>query len=395
MHVILTVDYSPWSNYSGGAQRSTHNIGMAMSKRGHKVTVIFSKPPWEEVEIPQDLPYNIKWASLYALKSKRAAFLRPATTLSVNRILKRIIDPTEKTIVHSNGEEAGLVHRLRNEYKFGFICTPRHPHYPEVFFKHKTLPLSAKIYTALKEGKYLMQGSAAYHADFCSPPSEWAGKIVGEAFNIPHERIQPVPNGVPHEFLNYHRKKEAQQGPIIFFGRLSKTKGVDTLIDALQKIEVQKLPEVWIIGRGDLKADLQKKVSDLRLSEKVTFKPWMTHNELGEVLSSARMTVLPSREENFSLAILGSMCVGSPTISTRVGGTAEIIQDRETGLLVEPGDPGALAEAITYLIDHPQERENIAKAGSNHIRNNLTWDDACKKFEQLYQRAWDKASENS
>lgn len=394
MHVILTVDYSPWSGYSGGAQRSTHNIGMAMAKRGHKVTVIFSKPPWEQIDIPDDLPYQIKWASLFALKSKRAAFFRPATTLSINRILKNIIDPTEQTIVHSNGEEAGLVHRLRNDHTFGFICTPRHPHYPEVFFKHKTLPLFPKIYTALKEGKYLMQGSAAYHADFCSPPSRWAAGIVGEAFNIPEERLRPVPNGVPREFLDYHRKKEAGQGPIVFFGRLSKTKGVDTLVDALQKIEPELLPEVWIIGRGDLKPQLQEKVLEFGLEEKVKFKPWMTHDELGEVLSSSVMTVLPSREENFSLAILGSMCVGSPTISTRVGGTPEIIEDQKNGLLVQPGDPEALAGAIKDLIENPQKRAVLGKTGAEHIRNHLTWDDACEKFEQLYQEALDNVSAN-
>lgn len=394
MHVILTVDYSPWSNYSGGAQRSTHNIGMALAKRGHKVTVIFSKPPWESIDVPNDLPYNIQWAGLYALKSKRAAFLRPATTLSVNRILKKIIDPTEQTIVHSNGEEGGLVHRLRKNHKFGFICTPRHPHYPEVFFKHEQLPLSAKIYTALKEGKYLMQGSAAYHADFCSPPSKWAARIVGEAFNIPKERLHPVPNGVPQEFLNYQRKPEANEGPIVFFGRLSKTKGVDTLIEALQKNDPQILPRVWIIGRGDLKSELQERVSESGLSGKVVFKSWMTHDELGEVLSSARMTVLPSREENFSLAILGSMCVGSPTISTRVGGTPEIIEDQKNGILVEPGNPDALAGAIKDLIENPQKRETIGKAGAEHIRNNLTWDDACQKFEVLYQKALKKVSVN-
>lgn len=387
MHICLTIDYSPWSAYGGGAQRSTHNIGMAMARRGHKVTVIYSKPPWEEVDVPDDLPYQIRWANLYALKSKRAAFLRPFTTLGINRILREVIREDEETIVHSNGEEGGLVHRLRDEYKFGFISTPRHPHYPDVFFKHKTLPVSAKIYTALKEGKYLMQGSAAFHADFCSPPSRWAANIVGEAFNIPEERLRPVPNGVPAEFLNYHRKPEAQNGPVVFFGRLSKTKGVDTLVDAFSKIQQDKLPKCHIIGRGELKEELQRKVREYGLSHKIVFKPWMTHEELGEALSGARMCILPSREENFSLAILSSMCVGTPTISTKVGGTPEIITDQEDGLLIPPDDPAALSKAIEQLLDHPSQREQLGAAGSTHIRNNLTWDDACAKFEQLYEKA--------
>ena len=395
MHVILTVDYSPWSAYSGGAQRSTHNIGMAMANRGHKVTVIFSKPPWENIKVPEDLPYELKWATLPALKSKRAAFLRPLTTLSVNRILKKIINPAEDTVVHSNGEESGLVHRIRNKHTFGFICTPRHPHYPDVFFKYKKLPLSVKIYTALKEGKYLMQGSAAYHADFCSPPSKWAARIVGEAFNIPEERWEPVPNGVPREFLNYHRKPEAQKGPIVFFGRLTKTKGVDTLVEALNLLNPDSIPETWIIGRGEMKDELQSTIDKYGLSDKITFKPWMNHDQLGEVLSKSRICTLPSREENFSLAILSSMCVGTPTISTKVGGTPEIISDQKNGLLVEADAPNELAEAIQNLLENPDKREKMGKNAADYIRKNLTWDHACAKFEDLYKRALDKAENKS
>lgn len=232
-----------------------------------------------------------------------------------------------------------------------------------------------------------MQGSAAFHADFCAPPSRWAATIVGEAFNIPDERLCPVPNGVPAEFLNYHRKPEAQNGPVVFFGRLSKTKGVDTLVEAFSNIQPDKLPECHIIGRGEMKEELLRKVREYGLSHKIVFKPWMTHEELGEALSGARMSILPSREENFSLAILSSMCVGTPTISTKVGGTPEIITDQENGLLVPPDNPAALSKAIEQLLENPNLREQLGAAGSTHIRNNLTWDDACAKFEKLYEEA--------
>ncbi|SMO32239.1 glycosyltransferase family 4 protein [Gracilimonas mengyeensis] len=387
MHIILTVDYSPWSAYSGGAQRVTHNLGVAMSKRGHKVTVIYSKPPWETISVPDDVPYQIHWAHLIAAKSKRAVFLRPLTALSVNRILKKIINPNEDTVVHGNGEETGLVHKIRDHHSFAFICTPHHPHYPEVFFKHKKLPFTTKVFTALKNGKYLMQASAAFHADFCTPPSQWAAEMIGKAFNIPRERLQPVHNGVPDEFLNYHRKPEAQQGPIVFFGRLTKTKGVDTLIEALSLLDPQEIPETWIIGRGEMKQELQEEVEKLKLSKKVIFKSWMDHHELGQVLSKSKLCVLPSREENFSLAVLSSMCVGTPTVSTKVGGTPEIIQNQKNGCLVEADNPTALADSIQYLLEHPDQRQAMGRAGATHIRQNFTWDHACAHFEELYALA--------
>lgn len=390
MHIFLTVNYSPWSKYSGGGQRSTHNIAKTMAQRGHKVTVIFSKPPWEEISVPDDLPYSIKWANLYAVQSKRNAFLRPLTSFSVNRVLDEIIEPNHPTIIHSNGDEAGLVHRLRSKHRFGFVCSPRYSNYPEVFFKHRTLPLSVKVITALKEGKYLRQGSAAFNADFCSPPSNWAAKIVGEAFNIPEERLRPVPNGIPSEFLNYHRKPFAKNGPLLFFGRLSKSKGVDILIESINILKKEALPEIKIIGQGELKNELIKKVHLFGLQDQVTFLPWMTHDELGLELSMASMCVLPSREENFSLAILSAMCIGTPTISTRVGGTPEIISDQNTGLLTVPDNTAELTKAIKRFLNNPSWREKMGKSGSEYVRNNLTWEHACSKFESIYDEALKK-----
>jgi len=298
---------------------------------------------------------------------------------------------SEPLIVHSNGEEGGRIHKLHSQYRFGFISTPRHPHYPDTFFRYPfaQIPIIPKLGLWLHHGKYLMQASAARHADFVSPPSHWAADTLAEAFDIPEDKLYPVPNGVPAEFLNYHRNGQVSDGPIVFFGRLSKTKGVDTLVKALAQIGAGNLPEVFIIGRGELKPELQTMVKKYGLNSIVQFKPWMSHEELGEVLSSARMAVLPSREENFSLAILGAMCVGTPTISTKVGGTPEIIQHRKTGLLVDAGNHHDLAEKINLLLDDRDLCDNISRAASSHVRGKLTWDDTAERFEELYQQAWE------
>ena len=56
MHVALTCNFSPWSRYRGGGQRATHLLASALSAEGHEVTVIFTKPPWEHVDVPSALP---------------------------------------------------------------------------------------------------------------------------------------------------------------------------------------------------------------------------------------------------------------------------------------------------------------------------------------------------
>ena len=387
MQIILTVNYSPWSPYSGGGQRSTHNLAKTFARKGHEVTVIFSKVPWEKIDVPDNLPYQVKWATLYNTHSKRNDIFRPLSSYSVAKIVNKTICDHQDTIVHSNGEEGAQIYKLLDHHIFGFISTPRYSYYPPQLGQYETMNMLDKALFLAKEGKYVYQAKAIRESRFCSPPSYWAANKIQSLLNLNKDKMQPVHNGVPNEFLNFRREREASNGPIIFFGRFAYDKGVDTLIKALQKIEQAKLPDIHIIGRGDLEKRLKIMVENYGLTKKIFFKPWMSHAELGAELASARMTVLPSRDENFSLAILSSLCVGSPTISTTVGGTPEIITEKETGLLVPPSDPEALATAINFLLDNPDKREKIAHNGSKHVRTNLTWDEACKKFEMLYEQA--------
>jgi len=386
MRIIMTIDYSPWSLYSGGAQRSTHQLAKTLANRGHNVTVIYTKPPWEKVPITEKLPYDVKWAVLPAFKSQRDAFFRPFSSISVAKMTGSLIRDEKHVIVHSNGEEGGLLHLLKKKYRFGLISEPHHPHYPQEFFNRDGIKLVRYAKLALKEGKYLMQGFAARNADYCTPPSKWAGSIIKEAFNLQEDKIFPVYNGVPDEFLRYHRDISAPKGPAVFFGRLTHTKGVDTFIDALALLK-EDAPQSLIIGKGDLEIELRQKVQQLGLSDKITFKPWLSHDELGKLLSTSYMAVLPSRHENFSLGVLGAMCVGTPTISTTVGGTPEIIKNGSNGLLVAPDDKFALANAIDQLYNQDKRiTEKMGQEASRYVRNNLTWQHTSEQFENIYDR---------
>ncbi len=384
MHVILTIDFSPWSDYGGGAQRSTHNLAKALCRRGHRVSVVYTKPPWERVEVPGDLPYEIHWAIFHDLRSRRAAPLRPLNAFSVARVVRRLIEDRE-TVVHSNGEEGGMVGRLRPRHKFRFVATPRHPRYPRLLLESDTLSRLDLIRLALTEGKYLMQGRAARHADLCVPPSTFAADLVRRAYKLDSARVRVVHNGVPEEFLPYrHDVEKARSGPIVFFGRFEQTKGPDTFVEALGLMG-DSAPAALLIGRGPDRESLLRRIEALGLAEKITTMPWMTHDELATVLTGARLVVLPSREENFSLAVLSAMAVGAPVVSTRVGGTPEIIDHERTGLLVEPGSPRQLADGIRRLLEDDVFARAVAEAGCKHVREQLTWDAAADAFEKLYQ----------
>lgn len=385
MNIILTVNYSPWSRYSGGGQRSTHNLGIAYSERGHDVTVVYTKPPWEQIEVPDDLPYRVRWATFYGLWSRRAAPLRPLNAYSVATTVRDLIRSMDgPAVVQCNGEEGARIPALRPDLDFGLVATPRYSEYPAALIQESPLSSWTKARLFLTEHKYLAQGEIARKADRSVPPSAYAARMLHEAYGIPEERLDVVHNGVPREFLEYdHNPAAVEEGPLVFFGRFAKHKGVDTLIDALSHLG-EDAPPTRIIGRGVLEDELRSQIDRLGLTDRVSFHPWMTHHELGAALSEARMAILPSREENFSLAILSALAVGTPTISTDVGGTPEIIDDGETGLLVPPDCPADLADAINRLQSDPDEARRIGTNGQSHVRNHLTWAVAAERFEALF-----------
>ena len=385
MNIILTVNYSPWSRYSGGGQRSTHNLGIAYSERGHDVTVVYTKPPWKQIEVPDDLPYRVRWATFYGLWSRRAAPLRPLNAYSVATTVRDLIRSMDgPAVVQCNGEEGARIPALRPDLDFGLVATPRYSEYPASLIQESPLSSWTKARLFLTEHKYLAQGEIARKADRSVPPSAYAARMLHEAYGIPEERLDVVHNGVPREFLEYdHNPAAVEEGPLVFFGRFAKHKGVDTLIDALSHLG-EDAPPTRIIGRGVLEDELRSQIDRLGLTDRVSFHPWMTHHELGAALSEARMAILPSREENFSLAILSALAVGTPTISTDVGGTPEIIDDGETGLLVPPDCPADLADAINRLQSDPDEARRIGTNGQSHVRNHLTWAVAAERFEALF-----------
>jgi len=383
--LIYTVNYSPWSAYSGGGQRSAHHLASEMASRGHDVHMIASRSPIESFSVPENLPYTLHWAPLYHYKSSRHAPLRPLTAWGVQRITSRLLsESTLPVILHANGEEGARIGKLKKQWSFAFVITPRYPDYPAALARWTDLSLLAKSHLWLTEWKHLMLRNALQQADLICPPSHWAAVTIQNLFGLNSTRIEPVPNGAPTEFLTVERQNEACKGPILFFGRLSRDKGVDLLLEAYGNLD-SKRPPLWIAGEGDEKSALQGLADRLGLSQQVRFLPWQTHEQLAYLLGQSCMAVLPSRRENYSLAILSCLAAGTPTISTRVGGTPEQITDGVNGWLVESGDPTGLAQAIEGVIQHPEQAEAIGRKAAARARSEQTWDAACDRFEELYE----------
>lgn len=387
MRLVLTTNFSPWSPYSGGGQHSTHNLALALHRRGHDVTVVYTRALGETFGPPVPQPYRVRWAPFVGLASRRQAPLRVLNAVTVASTLARIMARRDVDAVHGNGEEAALVPALQQRYRFTFVLTPRYPDYPSALLDRGRATRWQRARLLVRDGKYLVLGEAVRRADWVCPTSQSAAAMLERAFGSTGAHLRVIPNGIDPVFLEVAWQPEAAaSGPVVFFGRLARSKGADTLIEALARLG-PAAPRCLVIGRGDDEPTLRRLVHAHGLGDKVELVQWRSKAELARTLAHARMAVLPSREESFGNAIAESMAVGVPLVSTRAGSIPELVEPDRTGLLVAPGDAVALATAMQRLLEAPALARALGDAARAEVRSRKTWDAVAASFEECYRGA--------
>jgi glycosyltransferase involved in cell wall biosynthesis len=145
-------------------------------------------------------------------------------------------------------------------------------------------------------------------------------------------------------------------------GRLSPEKDHRTLLAAFDILRrTGSNAHLVIVGGGPLEGELRSLSLTLGLEGRVHFTGF--RSDVAELLPSLDLFVLSSTEEGVSLTLIEAMAAGLPIVATRVGGNPEVVVEGQTGLLVEPGQPGALAAAIGGLLGDPEERARMGRRG--------------------------------
>lgn len=174
--------------------------------------------------------------------------------------------------------------------------------------------------------------------------------LVGKEFTY-------QPNNTPH--------------PLTFVttGSLIYRKGFDLLIEALHRINNQ-LPKGWqcnIIGGGEKMAELQQQIDEAQLHNQIHLVGQKNKQEIVQLLQQSDIFVLPSRNENFSVAVLEALACGLPIIASICGGIRECIADHN-GLLFSVDDTDALANAILHMTTHLSDYDRQAIAADCQAR---------------------------
>jgi glycosyltransferase involved in cell wall biosynthesis len=201
---------------------------------------------------------------------------------------------------------------------------------------------------------------------------------------FPTGKVRTIWNGVDTGRFAY--AGPCAGGPAATVARLSPEKDLGTLLKAAA-LAAARDPSfrLEIAGGGPCLADLRRQAEELRLGERVRF--------LGEVrdvpalLGRARLFALSSISEGVSLTLLEAMGRGLPCVATRVGGNPEVVADGETGALVPPRDPAALADAMLHLWNAPEEARRLGLAGRRRVLEHFDVRRMAARYEALYDPA--------
>lgn len=173
---------------------------------------------------------------------------------------------------------------------------------------------------------------------------------------------------------------------IVSVGTFEEKKGHDLLMRAF--VDVRRLfPSLHLVlvGRdGPFRKRLEQLREELQLSASVTFLTDLPHGDALRVMARARAFVLASRREPFGIVLLEASVLELPIVATRVGGVAEIVEDRRSGRLVPAEDPPALAEAIVEVLGANEQATQLGQAAAERVRSCFTWHQAFAAYEEIY-----------
>lgn len=176
---------------------------------------------------------------------------------------------------------------------------------------------------------------------------------------------------------------------IVFVGRLEAQKGHRVLLDAMPRV-LAALPNVKLIcvGEGVLREALEAQVRDLNLQEAVRFTGYA--GDMRDWLAIAHMTVLPSFYEGLPVTPIESLACGKPVVATAVDGTPEVVVDGKSGLIVPPGDPHRLADAICRMLSDRELAARLARDGHRWVLDNFSVQHMVRRTEQFYLQCWEQ-----
>jgi glycosyltransferase involved in cell wall biosynthesis len=344
-----------WPPDPGGPASHAPALADFLVERGHGVEVVTTA-----AAEPTARPYPVRWAS------RRSPFRHLRSVLLVRSAAQRadVVYATSMVRRAALGSRlAGkrLVVKLVSDEAFErAVREGRYAGTPGDFQRERggarTRFLRATRDRALRRARHV----------FC--PSAYL-RDIALGWGLDPARVSVLANPAPEipplpTQADLRRELGLDGSTLVFAGRLGPQKALDTLLHALVDVPDAALV---VAGDGPERGPLEELVRTLELDGRVSFLGAVPRERVLRLFGAADASVLSSAWENFPHTVVEALAVGCPVIATSVGGVPEVVRDGENGLLVAPGDPRALADAIARLLSDEALRERLAAAAPGSV----------------------------
>lgn len=304
------------------------------------------------------------------------------STFSAN--LSMVHDPIDADIVHSHtwyGSLAGFMAKML--YDIPFVATV-HSLEPLRPWKEEQLGRSYHLTTWVEK-------VALESADRVVAVSENSRAEILELFDVDPERVVVIYNGIdldvwnPSDSQATRKAFDVAEDYILFLGRTSRQKGMVHLIDAMKYVDpgVQLVCCTSAPDTPEVEAEIAEKVAgEPRV---LWINTLLREDQYIELYTHARVFACPSVYEPFGIINLEAMACETPVVASAVGGIKEVVIPGETGYLVPPADPQALAESINNVLRDKRKARAMGLAGRQRVEEHFAWSSIAKRTLGMYE----------
>ena len=378
--------------HCGGQGVYIRHLSRELVRLGHQVEV-FSGQPYPELDegvrltkVPSlDLyrepdPFRVPHVREFRdridveefLTMCTAGFPEPKTFSS--RIARLMKDRAgDFDIAHDNQVLGTGIMELET-YGLPVIATIHHPITMDRKIDMQTAPGWRKRMTLRRWYGFLrMQTRVARRLRKVLVPSESSRRDVARDFGVDPARIQTILLGVDDVFAPPTAPRVP--GRILAMASAdAPMKGIATLLEAFAKLSVERDISLVLVTRPEPGGRTEQLIDSLGINDRVTFVSGVSDEELVAVMGSAEVACVPSLYEGFSLPTAELMACATPLVVSRAGAIPEVVgPDGECADLVTPGDVGELEAALAALLDDPERRTTMGRAGRARVQELFSW----------------------
>jgi MMP alpha-(1->4)-mannosyltransferase len=236
----------------------------------------------------------------------------------------------------------------------------------------------------------MQQRVARQIPDLLTVSSSSAADIVSD-FGVSPEQLHTVPLGVNTDLFQPGAHPRRSGRIIAIASADTPLKGVRTLLHAIARLRASRNLELRLVAKVEPNGPTHKLIAELGISDIVHITSGLSDAVLAALFASAEVACIPSLYEGFSLPAVEAMASGTPIVASRVGALPEVLgADGACAELVPPADVDALTHALGELLDSPEKRRSLGKAGRDRAVDVFSWEAVAAQTVRVYERAIDR-----